>query len=265
MTGTNDTRDPDSVLAAWLDEGPTDLPDATRRAIITALPTTPQARRGLLAPWRFPHMNMFARGASLLIVGVVAIAGLAFLVGSRGGVGGPSPSPTASSPSSSEVDPCLVGTWTTTPLTGNSPVDNEVTFSGGAGEVYTIDAQGNVTIDTHAAEKVVFVSATAGETFTATLSGTGRGTLWTITSGPTRLFHYDPKADTTLMTSVVGSKEGPLGPAKPDVPFSAVYTCIPGQSLTFYNAAPGPYMIDGALVTLTASVGISSPAASPTR
>ena len=33
MTGTNATRDPDSVLAAWLDEGPTDLPDATRRAV----------------------------------------------------------------------------------------------------------------------------------------------------------------------------------------------------------------------------------------
>ena len=27
-------RDPDEILAAWLDEGPTRLPDQTRRAIV---------------------------------------------------------------------------------------------------------------------------------------------------------------------------------------------------------------------------------------
>ena len=32
----NAPRDPETVLAAWLDEGPTDLPDVTRRAILTA-------------------------------------------------------------------------------------------------------------------------------------------------------------------------------------------------------------------------------------
>ena len=69
MTGTNQTRDPDSILAAWLDDGPTELPDATRRAILTALPTTPQAQRGRL--WRFPPMSTFARGASLLVVAVL--------------------------------------------------------------------------------------------------------------------------------------------------------------------------------------------------
>ena len=79
MTGTRPNRDPDSVLAAWLDEGPTDLPDVTRRAILTALPTTPQARRGLLAPWRFMLMNTFARGASVVVVAVVAVGALALL------------------------------------------------------------------------------------------------------------------------------------------------------------------------------------------
>jgi hypothetical protein len=261
MTGTNATRDPDSVLAAWLDEGPTGLPDATRRAILAALPTTPQSRRGIPAPWRFPHMNMFARGASLLIVGVVAIAGLAFLVGSRGGVGGPGPSPSPS-PSAATVDPCLVGTWTTDPLSGHSPADAEATFSGGAGEIFTIDAQGNVTIDTHAAQKIVFVAA-GGETFTATPTGTGHGTLWTITSGDTHLFQYHPSGDTTLSTEVVDSTGTALGPSKPDLPFSAIYTCTPGQSLTFYNATPTNYMIDAALVTLTAGIGSSAPEASP--
>jgi hypothetical protein len=103
MTGTNATRDPESVLAAWLDEGPTELPDATRRAILTALPTTPQARRGLLAPWRFLAMNTFARGAAVVLVAVVAIGTVALLAGPRLGVGGPSPSspPSSASPSAS--------------------------------------------------------------------------------------------------------------------------------------------------------------------
>ena len=113
MTGTDATRDPDSVLAAWLDEGPTDLPDATRRAILTALPTTPQARRGLLAPWRFTYMTTFARVAAVLVVAVVAIGTALLLAGPRS-VGGPGPSPdrspistSSSSPSSSASSPPL--------------------------------------------------------------------------------------------------------------------------------------------------------------
>jgi hypothetical protein len=113
MTGTNATRDPDSVLAAWLDEGPTDLPDATRRAILTALPTTSQARRGLLAPWRFTQMNMFARGAAVLVVAVVAIGALALLAGGRVGIGGPSPSaiPSPTPPASAPPLPSLDATF----------------------------------------------------------------------------------------------------------------------------------------------------------
>jgi len=109
MTGTN--RDPDSVLAAWLDEGPTDLPDATRRAILTALPTTPQARRGLLAPWRFPVMNTFARGAGVLILVVLAVGALALMAGPKSSIGGPGPSPSPSpAPSAQASQPSLLFT-----------------------------------------------------------------------------------------------------------------------------------------------------------
>ena len=94
----NANSDPETVLTTWLDEGPTDLPDVTRRAILTALPTTPQARRGLLAPWRFPPMNIFARGAAVLAVAVVAVGALALFGLPRGS--GPSP---ASVPSPSSV------------------------------------------------------------------------------------------------------------------------------------------------------------------
>jgi hypothetical protein len=94
----NANNDLETVLTTWLDEGPTDLPDVTRRAILTALPTTPQARRGLLAPWRFPPMNIFARGAAVLAVAVVAVGALALFGLPRGS--GPSP---ASVPSPSSV------------------------------------------------------------------------------------------------------------------------------------------------------------------
>ena len=38
-------RDPDAILAAWLDEGPTRLPDQTRRAIAVAMPNDTRRRR----------------------------------------------------------------------------------------------------------------------------------------------------------------------------------------------------------------------------
>lgn len=97
----NATRNPEAILAAWLDEGPTDLPDATRRAILTSLPTTPQARRGPFAPWRFSLMNTYTRVAAAAIVAVIAIGGALYLIGPRSGVGGPSATITPPTPSPS--------------------------------------------------------------------------------------------------------------------------------------------------------------------
>ena len=45
-------RDPDEILAAWLEEGPVLLPDQTRRAIVVALPTIQQHRPGMSRLWR---------------------------------------------------------------------------------------------------------------------------------------------------------------------------------------------------------------------
>jgi hypothetical protein len=133
-------RDPDVTLAAWLDEGPTDLPDATRRAILTALPATSQARRGRVARWGSIPTNMFARGAAVLVVAVAVIGGLALLAGPRGGVGGPGPSPVPSTPASAPPLPTLDATfispshgfqvkyptgWTVTPGTGPWPIGTD--------------------------------------------------------------------------------------------------------------------------------------------
>ena len=197
---------------------------------------------------------------SRLEIALVASAVLA--MAACGGSSTPPPSATSSpSATSAAVDACLVGTWTVVAQNQNSPANDEaITYSGGAGEVFTIDAQGGVTIDTHAAKKVVFVSA--GETFTATLAGTGRGTLSTYTLGPNRFFDFKPSADDTRTRHVVRSTGVELGPPLPDSAFSAVYTCAPGR-FTFYKTAVN-YMIDGPIVTLTAGRGNASSTASPT-
>lgn len=111
-------RDPDVILAAWLDEGPTELPGVTRRAIVGALPTTNQARRGPLAPWRFFGMNTPLRLAALAAALVIATAGALYLVGPRFGIGGPGPTPTVAptpSPSPSPTQSVVeLGTVTLT-------------------------------------------------------------------------------------------------------------------------------------------------------
>jgi len=68
-------RDPDEILSAWLDEGPTRIPDQTRRAIVVAIPTTTQRRLSLRLPWRFPPMITPARVAVIAVVGALLIGG----------------------------------------------------------------------------------------------------------------------------------------------------------------------------------------------
>src|SRR5262245_1164926 len=102
----NGQRDPDAILATWLEDGPTRLPDATRRAIAVSTATTHQARRPTWSSWRYPFMNSYAKLATAaVIVVVVGAAGLALLGPGMTGLGGrvgpsPSPSPSAA-PSSS--------------------------------------------------------------------------------------------------------------------------------------------------------------------
>jgi hypothetical protein len=69
-----------------------------------------------------------------------------------------------------------------------------------------------------------------------------------------------PSADDTRTTHSFGQDGVELGPARPDTPFSAIYTCAPGR-FTFYKTAVN-YMVDGPIVTLTTGSGHSSPAAS---
>jgi len=194
---------------------------------------------------------------------IALVTSAALAVTACGGSSTPSPSPTPlPSATLAAVDPCLVGTWTVVAQNQSSPANDEnITYSRGAGEVFTVDAHGGVTIDTHAAQPVALEDS-SGQKFTATVAGTGRGTLTTTTNGTRRSFDFVPSADDTRTTHSFDSTGTELGPARPDTPFSAVYTCAPGR-LTFYKTVVG-YMVDGPIVTLTAGSGNASSTASPT-
>ena len=83
-------RDPDAIVDAWLEEGPTWLPDPTRRAIAVSIRTTHRTRRPDRVTRRFSTMNGLSRYA-LAAAAVVAVAvggTLLFDVGPPAGVGG---------------------------------------------------------------------------------------------------------------------------------------------------------------------------------
>jgi hypothetical protein len=101
----NVQRDPDAILAAWLEEGPSALPEPTRRAIAVNTRTTNQRRHPIWMPQRSPTMNPFARIAVAAVAVVAVLGGAIYVFAPGGGVGG-GPSATASpsaglSPSSS--------------------------------------------------------------------------------------------------------------------------------------------------------------------
>lgn len=70
----------------------------------------------------------------------------------------------ASSPkaaSTAAVNACLVGKWTTTPLSGTTVQDGDtLTYGGGAGETFTIRADGEVTVDTSNAQPITMTAPT---------------------------------------------------------------------------------------------------------
>ncbi|MFL5671054.1 MAG: hypothetical protein ACJ77C_03075 [Chloroflexota bacterium] len=91
----NVQRDPDAILGAWLEEGPTHLPDQTRRAISVNTRTNTQRRRSIWVPQRSPKMNPLARLAVMAVAVVAVLGGAIYLIGPGAGVGGP-PASTAS-------------------------------------------------------------------------------------------------------------------------------------------------------------------------
>ena len=82
----NQPRDPDAIIATWLDDGPIELPDETRRAISVGLRTQPRLRRvAILGGSSMSPINRLAAAAVI----VLAVGGLSiFVLANRGGDSG---------------------------------------------------------------------------------------------------------------------------------------------------------------------------------
>jgi hypothetical protein len=89
-------RDPDAIIAAWLEEGPSRLPETTRRGIGVAIRNSTQTRLALRMPWRSIPMNPFARTAIAVLAVIVVISGAVYLLRPGAEVGGVPATPTAS-------------------------------------------------------------------------------------------------------------------------------------------------------------------------
>src|SRR5436190_13715034 len=106
----NQRRDPDAIIAMWLEDGPIALPDETRRAISVGLRTQPRARqmailRGL--PIMIPITRLATAAAIVLAVGAVSILALSNRGGGPGGVASPSVAPSSSAVVSTMPSPSV--------------------------------------------------------------------------------------------------------------------------------------------------------------
>ena len=109
-------RDPDAILAAWLEDGPNRLPEATKRSIAVTTRTTRQSRRPMSVPWRAPTLNGMTRSILAAVAVVAVVVGGLYLLrpgpdpsGVVGGPGSPvpsvSPTPSASPAPSASPTP----------------------------------------------------------------------------------------------------------------------------------------------------------------
>lgn len=100
----------DQRIADWLEVDPTIAPPDVMATVRAALPSIPQARRGLPAPGRFPLMTALSRTTGIAAVALVAVVGAGGLLylNSRApgdpGQLGPGPTPTlAATPAASPL------------------------------------------------------------------------------------------------------------------------------------------------------------------
>src|SRR5450759_5124397 len=112
-----DQRELDRLLGAFFVEGSDELADRVIDAALDQIDHT-RPRRAVRMPPRFSTMNMLTRLAAAAVIGVLAVGGTLYLV-QRGqpAVGGPSPTPSASSSPSQPP----VGSPSPTPGASSSP------------------------------------------------------------------------------------------------------------------------------------------------
>jgi hypothetical protein len=149
MNATGRPREPDRIVAAWLADGPDDLPEELGHSIAIAARTLPQARNRLdrfarrIDMSRYQTLGLVAAVAIVAVVGVVALA--AFRGGNAGVGGQPLGTATATAaPTASASSPVLTQTFTS-PWYGYSirhPADWEAIQAQGFFEPAQFAAQG---------------------------------------------------------------------------------------------------------------------------
>jgi len=113
MTGRTDIE---RRLDRFLADGPETVADRAIQHALDEIDRTAQ-RRVLVAPWRFPQMNIYARLGAAAIVAVIAIGGALYLIGPRNGPGGQGPSPIPSASPTSTPTASAAATPDTTSWT----------------------------------------------------------------------------------------------------------------------------------------------------
>jgi hypothetical protein len=137
----------------------------------------------------------------------------------------PAATPSAAVAGPSAVDRCLVGTWKSIGITGTVAIGGaQITLSGGAGEVITIDAGGAVrTDDSNTAP--VGGTAPNGTDYRIVQSGTGTGTI-ASSGGRMKVTLSQP---TTLTVNLY--KNGTVIQSQHPGSANDSYTCTAGTSL----------------------------------
>jgi len=125
----NPPRESSAIVAAWLEEGPNELPESTRRAIAVDVRTTHQSRRSIRAPRWFPRLDRLTMAAvAALAVLALVVGGLVvrpFASGGDSNVGGVAPAP-----STSPAPPSAAPSAAPIPTTLGIPVMSELYTSG---------------------------------------------------------------------------------------------------------------------------------------
>ncbi len=119
----NAVRDPDAILAAWLIDGPTELPRATRHAIAAAIGTADRRRPNRTSVTVLPTGGR-ERFAMAVVAVMVAVGG-AYLLGQPGRPGGvpiTSTAPSASTAPMVSAAPSVVARDDATPEPATPPM-----------------------------------------------------------------------------------------------------------------------------------------------
>jgi hypothetical protein len=155
---------------------------------------------------------------------IVVTFGALFLVACGGSASGATATVTTASP----IDSCLIGTWTSTGITGSSVVNGmTVVAGGGAGQVVKFTRTGTMSVD-DSQMKPVTLTSNGTQQATEKLTGSSAGAVTRIKG---RL-DYKPTPGGTESFTLFAPSGMPIGTPTVDTGLDTAYTCTPGASFS---------------------------------